>query len=469
MEPRAYFVAPGAPPAERMRRLLLISYHFPPASTAGALRWRKLASLAAERRWALDVVSADPGPGGPRSGDGLNELPGGTRVFGVPTPALTRDRIVSTVLRSLRGLREPRVAPETRTNGTAALQQAATPVDRRPGVLRRTYGALYDNALHAGWATGATGVGSRLATEHRYDAVISCGPPHAAHVAARDIASRHGLPLIVDLRDPWRLVERLADSIDSPVWRWRAAWQERSVVPGASLIVMNTEPARDAMRAQYPASAGKIIAVMNGYDDEAVPTSTRERKFVITYTGSIYLDRDPRPLFEAARRLIARRGLLPADFGITLVGSVASGKNGSTAAMVTKLGVESYVDILPHRPRAELFQILCRSAMLLSLAQDSHMAIPSKLYEYMQFDAWILALAEPYSAPARLLAGSAADVVRPEDIDGLSATLEKRYDEYRRGAYPVRLASDDRFSRRSQAKILFDALERCTAAPLAVV
>ena len=472
-DPRPFYAGPASALSGQDRRLLLISYHFPPSNTAGALRWRKLAGPAAGRGWSLDVVTLDPSPGGHGSPDGLADLPPGTRVFGVAAPVLKRDRFVSSVMRTIRGIRGRTTVKSEPAGATKA--QGATPARSpapagpaaRPGALSRAYAALLDYAMHGRWSRDAAALANRLAEGTSYDAVISCGPPHMAHVAARDVAGRHGLPLVIDLRDPWRLVERLADVIDSPLWRWQAMARERRIIPHASLVVMNTEPARDAMRALYPAAAQRIIAVMNGFDDEPTPPPVRGRKFVVTYTGSIYLDRDPRPLFEAARRLVERRGLTPGDFAITFVGAVQEGKGGPTMAIARELGIEPYIELLPHRPRSELLGLLAGSAVLLSLPQDSHMAIPSKVFEYMQFDAWILALAEPHSAVARLLAGSPADVVAPGDIDRIADVLDRRLAQYRAGDYAVRLGVDRRFSRRGQAALLFDALERCTTKPLA--
>lgn len=447
-----------------VRRLLLIAYHFPPSGAAGALRWQKLAPLAAERGWLLDVVALDPVHLGDRRGATADDLPTGTRVFHVPDVALGRERVASALLSILRRLRPRRKAAGPDSNGSEkGSARAGEP--SRPGLASRTYGALCDSARQRGWASRAATVGRRLAARASYAAVISCGPPHMAHVAARRVAEQHNLPLVLDLRDPWRLVERLADSIDSPIWRLQAWWHERSVVPRADLIVMNTAPARDAMRERYPELASRIIAVMNGFDDDGRAPSERPRRFLVTYTGSIYLDRDPRTLFQAAEALIRRRQLTPADFGLTLVGSVQQGRAGSTMGIARELGIEDYVELLPFRPRAELHEILARSAVLVSLSQDSHLAIPSKLFEYMQFDAWILALAEPHNAAARLLERSAADVVNPDEPAQIAERLERRYDQYRRGEYPIRMATDTRFSRRTQAGILFDALERCVAAP----
>ena len=96
--------------------------------------------------------------------------------------------------------------------------------------------------------------------------------------------------------------------------------------------------------------------------------------------------------------------------------------------------------------------------MLVSLPQSLHMAIPSKIYEYMAFEAWLLALARAESATAELLADSPARVVDPDDGDGLRACLDDLYARHRRGERPPVLARDARFGRRAQAAKLLERL-----------
>ena len=98
--------------------------------------------------------------------------------------------------------------------------------------------------------------------------------------------------------------------------------------------------------------------------------------------------------------------------------------------------------------------------MLVSLPQDSTLAIPSKLYEYMRFPARLLALSDPNSASAKLLAGTDADVVDPSDVDAIAERFRRRYLEFAAGVRPVPLAADRRFSREHQAQLLLDGLDQ---------
>lgn len=103
--------------------------------------------------------------------------------------------------------------------------------------------------------------------------------------------------------------------------------------------------------------------------------------------------------------------------------------------------------------------------MLVSLPQDSPWAIPSKIFEYMLYDAWLLVLADEGSPPALLLRGSGADVVPPRDVDAMAVRIRERVQAFRRGERPQRLARETRFSRRHQARLLMDAIGQVAGGP----
>jgi hypothetical protein len=265
----------------------------------------------------------------------------------------------------------------------------------------------------------------------------------------------------MDLRDPWSLVERWNESVASS-WTPRIAQlHERKAVREAALVVMNTEPARRAMQELYPEHAGRIIAVMNGFDeDDPFPPAPSDGCFRIAYAGTVYLDRNPRVLFRAAAHVIEELGLQPTDFAIELMGNVEGLDGVAVDEIAAQAGIASYVRVHSAGPRAAAAAFLATARMLVSLPQDSHMAIPSKVFEYMRYEASLLALAEPHSATAQLLRDTPADVVRPGDVGTLADVLRRRYLEYKAGGRPPRIASDGRFSRRAQAERLFDAIEQ---------
>jgi hypothetical protein len=280
-----------------------------------------------------------------------------------------------------------------------------------------------------------------------------------AHEAGRQVAQARNLPFVMDLRDPWSLVQRLPEEIASPLWFRRATHFERRAVARAVLVVANTEPLCLALQGLYPEARARVMTVMNGYDEDPLPPSRLGRCFTMAYAGAIYLDRDPRVLFKAVARVVREFTLSPADLRIELMGDVHSFDGIPTEAIAAEEGIGEFVGVKPPGSRREAMEFLAHAPVLLSLPQDSDMAIPSKIFEYMRYDAWILALADRDSATGRLLRGSDADVVAARDLEGLVSVIRKRYVQFSRGERPTSLATDPRYSRRDQARRLFDAIE----------
>jgi hypothetical protein len=467
------FEAPGGDPSSD--RILLISDQFPPAQSAGALRWQKLSRFAADRGWILDVITRDPALLDARDDSRLAELPAGTRVYGFVPRNLFLDRAETWLSHAYRAVRRRRQgasseleAREMETGqSTRAGGRSLAPEQIRwdPASTRfwmRSYWSWLDHRRQLAWARSIEALGVRVLDRSRHRAVISCGPWHLCnHEAARRLSRLARLPFIMDLRDPWSLERRIAETIASPVWFALARHHESRAVRDAALVVVNAEPVERAMASRYPNAAKRILTVTNGYDDEPIPMTRHGERFTIAYAGGIYLDRDPRPLFQAAARAITVLGLTPDSFRIELIGNVDDYGGVPIARMAEQEGIAGYVKTGPLRPRREALEMLAGATMLLSLPQDSPWAIPSKIFEYMQFDAWMLVLAEPDAPAALLLRDSGADVVSPADVDGMAKVLRQRIEEFVRGDRPRRLAHERRFSRRVQAERLMDELGRC--------
>lgn len=448
-------------------RLLLISYHFPPGQAAGALRWEKFSQHAAARGWGMDVLTLDPSSLRARDEARLRALPPGTRVFGVAERELWIERLERRTWGLYRALRPAPASNDA--PGDAAPSEPSSYARQEvrffgsPEPWRRAYHGALEIAHYRAWALAAARLGRRLLEHGAHRAVLSCGPPHPSHEGARRLAAAARLPLVLDFRDPWTLAERWPRDIASPVSLRLAAHYEARAARAAALVVMNTEPARDAMRKRYPGLAERIVAVSNGCDDDPLPRVERGRRFVIAYAGTVYLDRNPETLFRAAGRVVRELGLGPQELGIDFMGTVHELDGRSIEAIADEAGLGALVRMHPPGTRAQAAAFLAGASLLVNLPQDSHMAIPSKIFEYMRYDAGLLALAEPGSATEQLLRDTPADVVAPDDVDRLAAVLRERYLEHAAGRRPPPIAREGRFSRRAQAERLFGEIERIAA------
>jgi hypothetical protein len=468
---RPLFESPGESPRQA-RRLLVLTYHFPPSQTAGALRWQKLAALAAEEGWVADFVTLHPAQLTSRDERRLAELPPGTRVYGVRhpehwlfEPAVAASKALKALksLSKIRGSRGPDSAGSAPAPGSAPQPTAVRREDLRwmprgTADVLRMYRAWMYHAVEDVWARQAERVAHRLATTEQYDCIVSCGPPHLVHEAARAVGRAHGIPFVMDLRDPWSLLPDLNSTYASPIWFSVAERFERKAVRDAALVVMNTEPARDAMRRAYPEAADRIIAVMNGFDEDPLPPSRHGKRFTVAYAGSIYMNRDPRLTFRAAARVISEFQLTPEQFGFAFIGNADTYGGPPVSGIAAEEGIGPFVEVRPPCNRKAAMEFLADATMLLNLPQDAPLCVPSKVFEYMRFDAWILALEPRGSATELVLRDTGADIVAPQDVDGIARVLRARYSQHARGIRPTSAASASRYSRRNQASLLLHAL-----------
>lgn len=449
---------------EARPHILLLSRHFPPSEEAGALRWQKIASGVARRGWGMDVITLAPAELTGRDDRRLEELPADTRVFGVPTRRLFRDRAsaVVSVAKRLggrrsdgRGASRPEASSPARPDSVG--RHEATGALASYAGLRRWYHASSWRAAELAWARDVERLARRLITQKAPLAIVTCGPPHQIHLVGERLSRRVGIPHVMDMRDPWSLVERIPEAFGSTSFWTQAESDERRCIAKAALIVVNTEKHRRALQLIHPDAASRIIAVLNGFDDEKVRASPPTDVFTIAYAGTIYLDRDPRPLLQAVANLIQRRGLAPGQLRLVFMGEIEA--YGSLEAMAADAGIASFVDILGRKPRREALEELARADVLVVLPQDSHLAVPSKVYEYMLFPAWILALAYPESSIADTLAGTGADVVEPLDVAAMSEVLIRRFDDKRETGRPTPIAAGVPYlSRSAQGALLLDAI-----------
>lgn len=443
-----------------MPRALLFTYYFPPSSAAGATRWDTFTRYAVNRGWEFWVVCGDAA-----SAESYVPHPG-VHIIRVPQPRSTLNAVNSTLVELKRRVRRSNSISSGASGSVSPVEETVVSRDdvRRTSVLsslRESYNVLLNHSTHAAWARAALRAAEIHPILPSVDVVLSSGPPHMASVAASRFASTAGVPLVVDMRDPWAQMNVVQASFGSPLYFSLASKFERTVISASSLVAMNTIEATEVMRQSYPDR--QFTTVRNGFDD-TFGEHQRTKKFTMLYAGAIYLDRDPRPLLEAIGRLKPLLGLTPDAFLLRFIGDVADYGGVPLLDLARQHGIEDLVEVSSGRvARQELLQQMSSTAMLVNLPQGASLCIPSKLYEYLSAPSWLLAIEPEGTATRSILAQSDADVVAPNDVAGLSAIIRRRFLSYMKGATPSPTGRGADYSSSTQASALFETIERLLA------
>jgi glycosyltransferase involved in cell wall biosynthesis len=360
-----------------MRRLLLVTFHFPPRNAIAALRTGKFARYLMAHGWDVRVIAAD-----------------------APThETLPLEIADAHVLHApWRGDAEP------------ARPLATDPATTR-GALRRRLGALRaslsewpDNRI--GWRRAALTHARAFLGAWRPEIVYASAPPATALLVARDLARHYGVPWIAELRDLWTG----NPYYEFPAWRrhLETLW-ERRVVGDAAALVTVSATWRDQLRSAY----GKRVALaMNGFAPEDMPADlpapvATSGPLRIVYTGTIYPGyRDPGPLFEAIAQLGEARAAVEVVFAGAGVEQVA--------ARAAAAGIADRVRILPPMPHRVALRWQSEADVLLHLQwNDPREAgtISGKLFEYLGVRRPVLGLGYDRGEVAALLAQRGRGVV----------------------------------------------------------
>jgi glycosyltransferase involved in cell wall biosynthesis len=402
----------GRGPARPERTVLLVAFHFPPATgSSGVQRATRFAQYLPAFGWRPIVLTVAPWALEMR--DPVDRTPEGVTVLRAPCLDVGRHLSI--------GGRYPR--------------RLALP-DR-----------------WSSWSWLGTRLGVRACREHRIDAIWSTYPIASAHVLAGRIAARTGLPWIADFRDP------MCDDSYPPEPVRRAAFErvEAGTFAAADRVTVVTSAMQRWYRERYPNFDPRRVELLeNGFDplefealDGLAPSDRGERPLVLLHSGVVYpQERDPEPLFEALGRL-ARRGVL--ERGRVVLRFRAAGHEALLASLTERCGLQGIVELAPAVPyRDALREMMTVDGLLLMQGESCRDQVPAKAYEYLRASRPILGLADPSSATGGLLAGLGVPYVTPlESADGIERAVPDFLDALRRdAAFVVPRSSVERYSRR---------------------
>jgi glycosyltransferase involved in cell wall biosynthesis len=439
------------------KRVLIVSSHFPPERAAAVHRILRTIKQLRASRWPVSVLTVDPQYY--RSGATVDPSLIGRLPDGVEVHRAKVLRGLSLAARWKRQLRHAISSSVRRLFGIADKRSATSDAPVTPPPATSAKRPYIDAEI--GWFLPAIREGSRMIRREKPDIIFSSAPPFTCHLIAGWLAWRHRVTWVADFRDPWaRSPWKRADLTDP--WKLRLReWLEHLAIERADAVILNTPALREEFVEYYgPSFARKFHTVTNGYDAEHLspflrPVMRRSSRLVLTHAGSLYRQRDPRPLMKALASAIAKGRIAADAIEINFIGTVAA--QFQLAETVRELNIGSSVRLTPPVPHERCMQYLLESDVLIVIQPGTRLQVPVKLYEYLPFMKPILALA-PAGAVTQIAEESGLGVVvDPDDVARLEDALcdfyehRDRLDErYRADAAYIAQFDGNAVSRRLQ-------------------
>lgn len=435
----------------RRRKVLIVSYVFPPMAAVGIYRVLKFCKYLPQFGWDPVVLTVRKGANFSYDHSQLAKLDPAMPVYrsGNFEPLIWWNEFSQ---RRAEGTSSPALAT------TAGPAPAAKPswFARFKRGLRHLISTPDANVY---WVPFGVMTGLKAIRRERVDAILSSSPPASAHLLAWLLAKLSGKPLVVDFRDLWTQNESYELSDRPPLVRKLDRSLERRVLKRAAAVVNATEPFAEMTRANNPdLSADRVYAITNGLDPDdfvniTYPT-TKNPKFTILHLGSLYGHRNPSFFFEAVTELLRRRPEIGAQLEIQFVGNVPGFDK-----VVDGTPLEAVTNFVGHVPQDKALSKLWEADVLLLIlgfSSSTGATIPAKLFEYIATGRPMLSFV-PEGEAARLIAKYRAGIaVTSPDLEKTVGYLAQEFDAWRArpGAPESRFSLPAEFDRRAQAGAL---------------
>lgn len=385
------------------RRVLLVSYFFPPRPSVGSLRSQYLAHYLPAEGWNTTILTADLQGASPPAWSDVIETP-----------------YTDVVNQTKRLFRLSPSQSTYRTFGVGVPKTAAqSKLKLRQWLVFQSYKLLTYPDPARGWYRYAAARLSSLLAQDRFDAVISTSPPVTAHfIVAKSLNRR--LPWIADLRDLWTdnpyypgIIRRMIDSL-----------LEGQVLSTASAITTISKPLAGIIARRHPRTP--VFDIPNAFDPsewENIPFVNPD-KCTLTYAGHM---RDPRVLFEAIAKEVRAGSIDPKSFELNLY----TGDLPWLRSEIEQFGLNSVVTVKGVVARSEVLvaeRSSSANVILMSYLPGEEAGYPAKVFEYFGAGRPIFGIGPPHSAVGELL--GRAGGFYAATVDEARAILRKIYQAY---------------------------------------
>lgn len=305
------------------------------------------------------------------------------------------------------------------------------------------------------WVQPSVNYLQKYILENDISTIITTGPPHSVHLIGNKLKTKLNVRWIADFRDPWTTIGYHKSLKLSAFAAKKHKSLEREVLSSADEILVTSK----STKVEFSKITSKPIHVItNGYDIENVQSQKLDSKFSIAHIGSLLSERNPLILWEILAELIDQNPVFKTDFELKLIGTVSE----KVLKSISDYKLNGYVNNLGYVQHSEAIAEQRKSQILLLIEIDSDETkaiIPGKLFEYMVSGRPILAIGPESADFAEIIAETnTGEFVTYGEREKLKSVILEYYQTFQTGNLHTNPISLQQFSRKNLTGKLADIL-----------
>ena len=414
------------------KKLLIITYYWPPAGGPGVQRWLKFVKYLPDFN-IQPIVYIPENPTYPIIDNGLQSE--------VSEKAI----ILKNKIKEPYGL-----ASFFGKNKTKKISSGIIPNKKKQSFVERILlwvrGNIFIPDARFLWVKPSIHYLKKYIEENQIDTIVTSGPPHSLHLIGLQLKKELGVKWFADFRDPWTTIGYHKALKLSSYAEKKHKDLEKEVLNSADTIIVTSK----TTKAEFQAITSKPIEVItNGYDVEKVTKKPLDEKFTLAHIGSFLSDRNPKILWQAIQELTKENMDFKNDFQLKLLGATSQEvldtiNEFQLGDFVLNLGYVSHQEAVEHQRKSQVLLLIEINS------EDTKSIIPGKVFEYIVSERPIVAIGPKDSDFAEIITSTNTGVFFTYDEkEKLKSVLLSYYELYKNNNLKVHAVGLQQYSRKS--------------------
>jgi len=305
---------------------------------------------------------------------------------------------------------------------------------------------------------------------NHYDVFVTTGPPHSLHLIGLNLKKKlPDLKWIADFRDPWTEISYYKHLKLTKIADKKHRKLESEVFKNADITLATSYTDAENFRKK----GANAFCITNGFDVDAsttlsmteensktLPLSNSTTKFTLSYIGVLEQLRNPEILWEALNDLVQENADFKRDFELKFVGRLDDKilqkiESSALKNNLTNLGYQTHDIALKHMQDSTVL-------LMTNFPQESSKGIiPGKIFEYLATGKTILSFGPKDADVEKILNETKAGKhFGYEEKENLKKFILESYENWKSGMLNQNAENIEQFSRKNLTQKLVDLMNK---------
>lgn len=427
-----------------MKKVLIITYYWPPSGGSGVQRWLKFTKYLNEFGIEPIVYTVDNGE--------------------YPAEDLSLEKDVSAYVKVIR---QPILEPYTfykKFTGQKKDKKVSVGFiseKTKPSLAQNISVFLRGNFFIPDarmlWIKPSVKFLCDYLSKNPVDVIITSGPPHTCHMIGLELKKRLGLKWITDFRDPWTGIYYFDELKLTPFARHIHHEMEKSVLRNCDQVITVGETMKKDLSL---ITSVPIEVITNGYDSEDYKNKSfpLTSKFTLSNIGLLPKGQNHPALWKAISELVNENKKFADHLEIQFVGHV----DGHVKKSLHEAGIDSYCKMIDYVDHEKVVEYQKSSHVLLlniNNVSNAEYLLTGKLFEYLAAERPILCVGPVNGDAAKIIQEcKAGEVFDFDNKEGIKKYIKQCYSNFSNETVENKNSLHEKYSRRELTKRLSEVI-----------